>query len=107
MTSVRSHLASADLAMHQLMLLLALFPASRSTSILAAPTVVVENGSYTGVSLPSFGQELFLGMPYAQQPLPPDLRLRAPLSLNTSWTGTRNATEYSPICVGYPVGAVN
>jgi acetylcholinesterase len=56
--------------------------------------------------VPSFKQEHFLGMPYAQQPLPPDLRLRAPQSLNTSWTGTRNATNYSPFCIGYPsVGA--
>ena len=46
-------------------------------------------------------QELFLGMPYAQAPLPPNLRLRAPQSLNTSWKGTRSATSYSPFCIGY------
>ncbi|EIN05256.1 alpha/beta-hydrolase [Punctularia strigosozonata HHB-11173 SS5] len=74
---------------------------------LSAPTVTVRNGTYTGLSLPSFKQELFLGMPYAQQPLPPDLRLRAPRSLNSSWTGTRNATEYSPICIGYPAIGAN
>jgi acetylcholinesterase len=42
-------------------------------------------------------------MPYAQQPLPPNLRLRAPQSLNASWAGTRNATNYSPICIEYPL----
>ncbi|EIN05235.1 alpha/beta-hydrolase [Punctularia strigosozonata HHB-11173 SS5] len=69
----------------------------------SVPTVTVKNGTYTGLSLPSFRQELFLGMPYAQQPVPPGLRLRAPLSLNASWTGTRDASAYSPICVGYDV----
>jgi acetylcholinesterase len=69
-----------------------------------APTAAVRNGTYAGVSLKSFGQELFLGMPFAQPPLPPQLRMRAPLSLNSSWSGTRAATAYSPICVGYPSG---
>lgn len=45
-------------------------------------------------------QDLFLGMPYAQPPLG-DLRWQNPVSLNTSWQGTRNATEYSPECIGF------
>ncbi|EIN05226.1 alpha/beta-hydrolase [Punctularia strigosozonata HHB-11173 SS5] len=73
----------------------------------ATPRATVRNGTYVGFSLPSFEQELFLGMPYAQQPLPPNLRLRPPVSLNTSWNGTRNAMEYSPICIGYPSGGAN
>jgi acetylcholinesterase len=73
----------------------------------AAPTATIKNGTYTGLSVPSFKQELFLGMPFAQQPLPPQLRLRPPVSLNSSWAGTRNATEYSPICIGYPSGGSN
>ncbi|EIN05225.1 alpha/beta-hydrolase [Punctularia strigosozonata HHB-11173 SS5] len=87
--------------------LLFLFAFRRLSFAQAAPTVTVKNGTYVGIALPSFNQELFLGLPYAQQPLPPDLRLRPPLSLNTSWTGTRPATEYSPICVGYPEGATD
>jgi acetylcholinesterase len=71
------------------------------------PTATVKNGTYSGMSLPSFNQELFLGMPFAQQPVPPVLRLHAPLSLNTSWNGVRNAKAYSPICVGYPSGSSN
>jgi acetylcholinesterase len=75
-------------------------------SAAAAPTATVKNGTYMGLAVPSFKQEHFLGMPYAQQPLPPDLRLRSPRSLNSSWTGARDAMAYSPICIGFPsVGA--
>jgi acetylcholinesterase len=77
---------------------------SAHTSALGAPSATVSNGTYTGVSVPSFKQEHFLGMPYAQPPLPPALRMRAPQPLNTSWTGTRAATAYSPFCIGYPAG---
>ena len=65
-----------------------------------APTVAVRNGSYFGVHLNNYQQDIFLGIPFAQPPVG-DLRLRVPVSLNTSWTGVRNATEYSPACFGY------
>lgn len=65
-----------------------------------APTVTLRNGSYFGIHLENYGQDIFLGIPYAQPPVG-DLRLRIPASLNTSWTGVRNATEYSPACFGY------
>jgi acetylcholinesterase len=78
-----------------------------ASSALGAPTAAVRNGTYVGVSVSSFKQEHFLGMPYAQPPLPPNLRFRAPLSLNSSWSGTRAAEKYSPICVGYPSGSSN
>ncbi|KAJ1714947.1 hypothetical protein NYO67_2912 [Aspergillus flavus] len=64
------------------------------------PTARVLNGTYYGVHNDHYGQDLFLGMPYAQQPVG-DLRLRTPQSLNESWTTPRNATEYSPACLGY------
>ena len=32
----------------------------------AEPVVKVLNGSYAGVHLPSFNQDIFLGIPYAQ-----------------------------------------
>jgi triacylglycerol lipase len=63
------------------------------------PTARVLNGTYYGVHNDHYGQDLFLGMPYAQQPVG-DLRLRTPRSLNVSWTAPRNATEYSPACLG-------
>lgn len=69
-------------------------------------SVTIKNGTYTGITVPSFKQEMFLGMPFAQPPVG-DLRLRAPQTLNSSWSGSRNATKYSPICVGYPIAFAN
>ena len=71
---------------------------AQSTS--SSPTVEVVNGTYYGLYNPTYNQDLFLGMPYAQPPVG-DLRLHVPESLNTSWSGTYNATEYSPECIGY------
>ncbi|RLN92009.1 hypothetical protein BBJ28_00012755 [Nothophytophthora sp. Chile5] len=64
------------------------------------PTVTIKNGSYYGVYQSTYDQELFLGMPFAQPPVE-DLRFRNPVSLNTTWTEAKNATEYSPECYGY------
>ncbi|OLN85767.1 Lipase 4-like protein 3 [Colletotrichum chlorophyti] len=66
----------------------------------APPTVDLKNGSYYGVHSPSYNQDFFLGIPYAQPPVN-ELRFRGPQPLNSSWDGTRNATEYSPQCFGY------
>ncbi|KAF5392122.1 hypothetical protein D9757_003310 [Collybiopsis confluens] len=79
---------------------LSLLSISAVPALSSGPSVTLENGTYTGLTVPSFQQEHFLGMPYAQQPVN-DLRFAAPLSLNTSWTGTRNAASYSPICIGF------
>ncbi|EJT98043.1 alpha/beta-hydrolase [Dacryopinax primogenitus] len=68
------------------------------------PTATVINGTYQGINADEFGQQFFLGMPFAQQPVG-DLRLRAPLSLNESWTGTRSASNYSAICPGFPIAS--
>ena len=65
-----------------------------------APTVSVKNGTYMGLYAPTYDQEFFLGMPFAQPPLG-KLRLQVPQSLNSSWTGSRNASQYSPECIGY------
>ncbi len=66
------------------------------------PTVHLKNGTYAGIHNTYYNQDLYLGMPFAQPPLG-DLRFRVPRSLNSSWTDARNATAYSPICVGYGV----
>ncbi|KAG9251981.1 Alpha/Beta hydrolase protein [Emericellopsis atlantica] len=66
----------------------------------SAPTVQVRNGSYYGLHNQEYDQDFFLGMPYAQPPVN-DLRFRVPQSLNTTWEGSRNATEYSRQCIGY------
>jgi Carboxylesterase family len=64
------------------------------------PTVTVKNGTYVGTYSPGYKQDFFLGMPYAQPPVD-DLRFRIPQSLNTSWSGTHSAEQYSAECVGY------
>ena len=71
----------------------------------SSPTVAVRNGTYAGVRSSTYNQDFFLGIPYAQQPVG-DLRFTVPQSLNASWDGTRNATQYSDICVGYGVSMI-
>lgn len=66
----------------------------------SAPTADVRNGTIVGRYAPEYDQDYFLGIPYAQPPTG-DLRFRPPEPLNESWTGTHNATEYSPQCIGY------
>lgn len=63
----------------------------------AAPTVTVLNGTYTGLHLASFDQDLFLGIPYAQNAGGQN-RFRIPQALNESWDGTRDAVAYSDQC---------
>ena len=69
------------------------------------PTARTLNGTYAGRYLPEYDQDVFLGVPYAQPPLG-DLRFANPHSLNTSFPGARNATEYAPECVGYGVSSI-
>jgi carboxylesterase type B len=66
----------------------------------SAPTVEVLNGSYYGIYNSHYKQDFFLGIPYTQPPVG-ELRFRTPQPLNISWITPRNATEYSPMCVGY------
>ncbi|KAK7417449.1 hypothetical protein QQX98_004569 [Neonectria punicea] len=65
-----------------------------------SPKSKVLNGTYEGIYNKKYHQDLFLGIPYAQPPVGA-LRLHVPESLNTTWMGTRSATEYSPQCIGY------
>jgi hypothetical protein len=66
------------------------------------PTAHVRNGTYAGVSNTHYGEDFFLSIPYAQQPVG-DLRFALPHSLNESWEGERDAKAYGDICVGYGV----
>ncbi|KAJ1337383.1 acetylcholinesterase [Microdochium nivale] len=62
-----------------------------------APVATVRNGTYVGVRLPSFHQDAFLGIPYAQD-TGGENRFRVPQALNTSWSGIRTANNYSHAC---------
>lgn len=61
------------------------------------PFVKVLNGSYSGLHLPQFSQDVFLGIPYAQDTGGPN-RFRIPQPLDTSWSGTHDAKQYSVAC---------
>lgn len=65
----------------------------------ASPKLRTRNGTYAGLHSEPFDQDFFLGVPFAQAPLN-DLRWRIPQSLNTSFSGLRDATAYSSNCIG-------
>jgi carboxylesterase type B len=65
-----------------------------------APVVTIANGSYYGRSSPEYGQDFFLGVPFAQSPTGA-LRFAPPRPLNSTFGKARNATEYGPECIGY------
>ncbi|KAJ4423169.1 hypothetical protein N0V82_002163 [Gnomoniopsis sp. IMI 355080] len=65
--------------------------------ILAQPLVTILNGTYSGLHLSEFQQDLFLGMPYAQGTGGRN-RFLVPQSLNETWNGTRPAITYGPAC---------
>ena len=64
------------------------------------PIATVLNGTYQGRRLAEYNQEVFLGIPFAQPPVG-ELRFRNPQSVNESWYGTRDASNYGPFCIGY------
>lgn len=61
------------------------------------PVVKVLNGSYSGIHLPQYHQDLFLGIPYAQDTGGAN-RFRIPQSLNATWDGIKPAVNYSNAC---------
>ncbi|KAI1386922.1 alpha/beta-hydrolase [Hypoxylon trugodes] len=70
----------------------------------ANPVVAVRNGSYEGLYLPAFDQDIFLGIPYAQDTGGAN-RFRIPQSLDETWDGIRNAKAYGPGCPDYYLSA--
>lgn len=65
-----------------------------------APTAQTLNGTYQGLHLPQWNQDVFLGIPYAQPPVG-DLRYRWPQSINSSFDGIGDATQYGYSCMQY------
>ncbi|KAK3110262.1 hypothetical protein LTR53_015626 [Teratosphaeriaceae sp. CCFEE 6253] len=70
------------------------------------PTVTVKNGSVSGVHSSTYNQDYYLGVPFAQPPVG-DLRFRNPQSINSTFSGTVDASAYAPLCVGYGGDDIN
>lgn len=66
----------------------------------SGPSVTVTNGTINGLYQPTYNQDLFLGIPFAQPPLG-DLRFALPQPVNQSYTEPLSAQAYYPECVGY------
>jgi carboxylesterase type B len=81
---------------------LTLTAAVSATAARGPPTVLLKNGTLSGSYSKTYNQDYFLGIPYAQPPVH-SLRFRQAQSLNSTWEGVREATEFSKLCVGYGV----
>lgn len=73
---------------------------SATNASYGTPVASVANGTYVGRHSPEYGQDFFLGVPFAQPPTG-QLRFAAPQPLNHSFDRVRNATQYGPECIGY------
>lgn len=82
------------------------FAGTIPASSCSAPTATTLNGTFSGYHNSLYNEDYFLGIPYAQPPTG-NLRYAAPESLNTSWTGIKNATQYGYECVGYGVSPLS
>lgn len=60
------------------------------------PTAQISNGKVVGRHLPSFDQDLFLGVPFANA-----RRLANPTALNETWTSPFDASANGPTCYGF------
>lgn len=79
----------------------AVVPAETAASGSSTPQAKTLNGTYQGLYLPSWNQDAFLGIPYAQPPVG-SLRFRWPQSLNSSFDGVRDATAHGHSCWQHP-----
>ena len=68
----------------------------------SSPTATTKNGIYAGEHLPTFNQDMFIGIRYAQVPTG-SLRFRPPKALNESWSGQKTAVDYGNSCYAFGV----
>ncbi|KXH67678.1 hypothetical protein CSAL01_08712 [Colletotrichum salicis] len=68
------------------------------------PIVTIQNGTIAGVHSLVYDQDLFLGIPYASEPLG-ELRFNKPRP-HDGWEGVRAAKQYGPHCLGGSLGLV-
>ena len=81
-----------------------------------APTVKTKNGTYGGVHIPGFDQDLFLGVRYAQVRAIPFykilqstniakkvVRFTKPEPVNETWNDIKQVTGYKEHCHGYGI----
>ena len=82
------------------MALLLYLTALVSAALAASPTANVKNGTLQGRYSPEWDQDFFLGVPFAQPPLG-QLRFQRPKSLNKTYDGVLDATQYGYSCYQY------
>lgn len=70
----------------------------RTSNANGQPLVALATGLVSGVSLPQFGQENFLGIPYALPPVG-SRRFAAPAALPPNASQTFQATDYGKACM--------
>ena len=102
--NMRSLLVASGLAAWSSLVLGASIPYSRRPY--GAPTVTIKNGTIQGVHSSTYNEDFFLGVPFAQPPTG-ELRYRLPQSIDKTFNGTLQTTEYAPECYGYGVSASN
>ncbi|KAK4539832.1 hypothetical protein LTR36_010293 [Oleoguttula mirabilis] len=79
---------------------LALLSALSLALAATSPIATVKNGTLQGHYSSEWDQDFFLGIPYAQPPVG-QLRFKWPQSLNTTYDGVRDATQYGYSCYQY------
>ncbi|KAF2108077.1 carboxylesterase [Lophiotrema nucula] len=65
----------------------------------SAPTAVTKNGTYGGVYVSEYDQDLFLGIRYAQKVV----RFTRAEPVNETWNDIKPLTEYKEHCYGYGI----
>ncbi|KAJ7914432.1 extracellular triacylglycerol lipase precursor [Mycena leptocephala] len=82
-----------------MLLLLSLLPlAAPFFCVNASPTIQLGKTTLVGLEIPTFQQEFFGGIPYAEPPLG-SLRLNQPVLKSSLDSRTFNATSYGPACL--------